>query len=233
MRFALETALFVVIVVAFPVWGTFQTRRLRANASDVDARTGGYIETLVGLWVAAAAAIALRGWNLLFTAPIRPAWLPSTVDLLPIAIGGFLGLAIPLVLLRMRRSREGSANVFTRQIEGLAWFLPVTPTQRWLWVAVSISAGICEELLFRGFAMRYLMQEPLALTVVPAIIVASVAFGINHAYQGIAGILGTTILGAVFALLFLITGNLAAVIVVHALIDLRVLLLPKPAAGRT
>lgn len=230
LRFALETLLFAVLVIAYPVWDAVLTRRLRANAADVHARTGGYIQTLAILWITAFAAIAIRGVNQLVTAPARPAWLPSTAEFVPIAIGLFVGLTVPLVALRFRKRQAGAENALARQLENLAWFLPVTDKQRRLWIAVSITAGICEEVLFRGFALRYLMEAPIALAVIPAVAVSSIGFGINHGYQGIVGIIGTAVLGAVLALLFLATGNLALPIVVHALIDLRVLLLPRGSA---
>ena len=50
-------------------------------------------------------------------------------------------------------------------------------------------------------------------------------FGGLHAYQGVAGVIGSTIIGALFMALYLATGNILVVIVVHALFDLRSLVL--------
>jgi membrane protease YdiL (CAAX protease family) len=50
-------------------------------------------------------------------------------------------------------------------------------------------------------------------------------FGLAHGYQGIKGIFGTAILGAVLMIIFFAAGNLWLPIAIHALIDLRVLLL--------
>jgi membrane protease YdiL (CAAX protease family) len=67
------------------------------------------------------------------------------------------------------------------------------------------------------------------------VVVAGVAFGLAHAYQGVGGVLSTGVLGAVLAALYLGTGSLLLPVVLHAVIDLRFLLVPArvlPAAGR-
>lgn len=66
------------------------------------------------------------------------------------------------------------------------------------------------------------------------VLVAAVAFGLAHAYQGRAGIVLTGVLGGVMAALYLGTGSLLLPVLLHAAIDLRFLLVPTRAlpAGR-
>jgi membrane protease YdiL (CAAX protease family) len=92
--------------------------------------------------------------------------------------------------------------------------LPRTAGERRLFTVVGLTAGICEEWLYRGFF----------LAVVAA--VAGDAFGLAHAYQGRAGILLTGLLGGVMAALYLSTGSLLLPVLLHAAIDLRFLLVP-------
>ena len=80
---------------------------------------------------------------------------------------------------------------------------------------LATGAGITEELLFRGvFQTWAASQMPIAL----AILLPNVLFGALHwrttLYAVIAGIVGVY-----FGVLFLITGNLLAPIVAHALYD--------------
>jgi uncharacterized protein len=49
-----------------------------------------------------------------------------------------------------------------------------------------------------------------------------------HGYQGLAGILGTALLGAFMAVIFLVTVSLWLPIALHAMIDLRILFLLRP-----
>jgi len=57
-------------------------------------------------------------------------------------------------------------------------------------------------------------------------VVTAAAFGFAHLYQGTRGVLLTGLVGAYLAWLTLSTGSLLPAIVIHALIDLRVLALP-------
>jgi membrane protease YdiL (CAAX protease family) len=63
---------------------------------------------------------------------------------------------------------------------------------------------------------------------VEKILLASIIFGLCHFYQGWQGVLGTTALGAVFAGLYVATGSLLFPVILHALVDLRILLIFPP-----
>lgn len=89
--------------------------------------------------------------------------------------------------------------------------------------ALSINAGISEEMLFR-FAMPALIFAFTGNALL-AVILSVLIFGALHAYQGIAGVVGTTVIGALFMAIYLATGNILVVIVLHALVDLRSLIL--------
>ncbi len=90
-------------------------------------------------------------------------------------------------------------------------------------VGLSINAGIVEELLFR-------LALPTAIFAISgnalvAVIASVLIFGAMHAYQGIGGIIGTTIFGAIMMFLFLSTGTILWPILLHAVFDLRSLVL--------
>jgi membrane protease YdiL (CAAX protease family) len=84
--------------------------------------------------------------------------------------------------------------------------------------ALAVTAGVCEEFLYRGFAMAALSRVGApAWTVV---VISSVLFGLAHAYQGRGGIIGTGILGTLFAWIRLVFGSLLPVVVWHAAVDI-------------
>jgi membrane protease YdiL (CAAX protease family) len=68
-----------------------------------------------------------------------------------------------------------------------------------LWVMLSITAGICEEAVYRG----YLQKQFMALTSsVPAgIILSALAFGLAHSYQGFTRVLTIGVMGAMGGIL--------------------------------
>jgi uncharacterized protein len=85
---------------------------------------------------------------------------------------------------------------------------------------------VCEEWLYRGFFLAVVSAPAGGLPTVLLVVVAAVAFGLAHAYQGPAGIVATGLLGGVMAAVYLQTGSLLLPVLLHAVIDLRFLLVP-------
>jgi len=87
-----------------------------------------------------------------------------------------------------------------------------------LWVLVSLSAGICEEFVFRGYLMRqfaaWFKSWPLGL------LMSAIVFGIGHAYQGIGPVLTIVVHGISFGLVALLTRRLVPGMTAHAVEDI-------------
>ena len=82
---------------------------------------------------------------------------------------------------------------------------------------VSITAGVCEEILYRGLLLATLVS---LVGTWPAVAITSLIFGLGHAYQGISGIAKTGLVGLVLAWFTVSSGSLYIAIVLHAIIDL-------------
>jgi membrane protease YdiL (CAAX protease family) len=112
----------------------------------------------------------------------------------------------------------------------VAALLPRTTAERRLFAAVAVTAGVAEEVVFRGFLLVYLTEVVPQTSVGVAMVASSVLFGLAHTYQGALGVLLTGLAGYWLAGLFVLTGSLVLPVVVHALVDLRLLLvLPRQA----
>jgi len=136
-----------------------------------------------------------------------------------------VGSALQVVLTR----RDANLRDKTlRAFKHLAFILPVTQEERAWFVLISVTAGICEEVLYRGFLIRYLSNGPWHFGLWIALAIASISFGLAHGYQGLSGIIGTALLGAVLAVIFVSTGSLWMPMALHAIIDLRILFLLRP-----
>jgi len=87
-----------------------------------------------------------------------------------------------------------------------------------VWIAISLTAGICEEIAFRGF----LQKEFHALTgnIVAAVMAQGVVFGFFHAYQGWRNVVVISVLGILYGALAAWRGNLRVNIVSHAWTDI-------------
>ena len=96
--------------------------------------------------------------------------------------------------------------------------LPKTSVEFAPYAALAVTAGVCEEFVYRGFVMAALSKAGLAGGVV--LIVSSLMFGLAHAYQGRSGIVGTTLMGFLFGLGRLATVSLLPAMIWHAIVDL-------------
>lgn len=139
------------------------------------------------------------------------------------------GVVLGLCIARRRRddAAAGKPSRAPRSTPVMA-MLPRTRAERGGWVALAITAGITEEIIWRGFGLGALfLLLPHAQPALP-IALAALAFGWAHLYQGAVGMVGTALLGALLATLFWASGSLLWPMVLHALIDLQVLLRRLP-----
>lgn len=98
--------------------------------------------------------------------------------------------------------------------------LPVTNSEKRIWNYVSLTAGITEEIIYRGFlifALSYLFPN---FSVWFIIIFSSLLFGLAHTYQGfVTGVVRTTVIGIIFSIFYIGIGSILPLIVFHFLID--------------
>jgi membrane protease YdiL (CAAX protease family) len=97
-------------------------------------------------------------------------------------------------------------------------FLPRGGLEILLWIGVSMSAGFCEEVVFRGYFQRqfetYTHSRWIALSL------QAVLFGVSHGYQGIEACLKIACFGALFGLLAVWRGSLRPGMMAHACSDI-------------
>jgi membrane protease YdiL (CAAX protease family) len=128
---------------------------------------------------------------------------------------GAMAMGTGLGALAARRLGRTPRSVALGDIEAL---LPRNRAESFHVALLSANAGLSEELFFR-------LLLPLLLTLITgnaafAFLVAALAFGLVHAYQGWAGVAATTVLGLALTALYLATGSLLLAIAVHAVLDL-------------
>ena len=86
-----------------------------------------------------------------------------------------------------------------------------------LWMLVSLSAGVGEEFVFRGYLLRQFTRWSGNVPV--AVVGTAVLFGCMHFYEGAAGVMLITVLGAGYATVAARRGDLRTVMVAHFLQD--------------
>ncbi len=225
--FALTLSSLLVLYVALlrPV---LRRKRYQKFAQEVVVnpalRSQYYLRTSFVLW----SWVAVIG-IVLFLCSVTPSvlgvrapgnWTYTLLILIEILV--LLPLVVVIMVRRLVKTRRpGQAKALLKIKE----LLPSTAHERRLWLLLSISAGICEELLFRGFLPWYFLALGAffgrQISLLPVFALSTFLFGFAHLYQGWKGVLGTGLLGAVFAFLYVFTGNLIVPIVFHILIDAR------------
>jgi hypothetical protein len=94
-----------------------------------------------------------------------------------------LGIALAFLILSIAvTSAFGHHGQHAATDPAVKFLMPETANEKWLWALLAISAGICEEAVYRG----YLQQQFTAYThsIPVGIMISAVLFGAGHAYQG-------------------------------------------------
>lgn len=195
----------------------------RIAVGGPDPRLPVYRAIVVGEWVAsllvaAVWALERHPWAAIVGRP-PTGWRLVLAAVLVVAPAVLFALQIRTVRAKMRsvamtperraalRSRLGAVDVVA----------PHSVREFRAFQAVSVTAGVCEEWIFRG-ALTAVCAAWWGLPV--AVVLVNVAFGIGHAYQGRAGILKTGVVGLVMSGIVLATGSLVPAMLVHAIMDL-------------
>lgn len=211
--------LFVALLaVAWPLyehfvdWPRFQ-RRLRDE--PLRARTREYRATIATQWPIVAVAVAPwlrfhRPWAALGL--VLPAgWrLWSTAAVVTLLAALYASQAAALA-----RTPQARARV-RRAVASLEGLLPHTTPELRRFVALSVTAGACEEFLFRGY-FPWALAPWLGWWGAAAL--GAACFGLLHGYQGRKGVVRTAVVGAAMVLVVAATRSLVPAMVLHALID--------------
>lgn len=208
--------IFTVLGVALPWRGQYRLRRL-LELPEVGSREriALYLSTIAFQW----AALAITAWR----AQARGL---SLADLglgrgrmVGLLAAGILGGAVlgGLHWLNLRRIARGDLKQTSRLRAVSQRILPRSKVELVPYFALALTAGFCEEFLYRGFSMAALFGAGLPTALV--VLVSSVLFGLAHLYQGRSGLLGTLVLGTVFGLARIAYDSIVPVMFWHAAVD--------------
>jgi uncharacterized protein len=207
-RAVLFLALAIILVIAPLVSALLARRSAQGGAPAKHAR---YARTLLILW--SISALALWALRLHGQGPADVGFVPPRDPVA--AYLTVLAFVFGLTMLGLMSGRTAADQAYAERIRRVA---PLTAGD-WFWyVPLALSAGLCEEFLYRGYALNVLAT--LTGSVAIGVIVSTAAFGLAHAYQGRRGVIGTAIFGLFFALVFVYWGSLWPCIIGHALQDL-------------
>jgi len=208
----------LLLFIVQPVYGVFESRRYEAQAKAGQPlnRIRFYRQTALMEWV--FLAVLGAAW-FFYSRPI------ADLGFLSPGGRGFWGGTALLVLFTgyllyswraMMKASDAEKAKQTESLGKVAQYLPHTTGELHSFVGVSITAGIVEEIVYRGFVIWYLGQF---MPLWAAVIVSAVAFGLAHSYQGATGALRCGLIGLAFGILYVVTGSIWLPIVAHVLLD--------------
>ena len=215
----LDHGLVFIIAIVYPIAGFVGFRRLlrRVAAGESINRSQLYRNTIIGhwtlllmcmaMWVGAARPWTALGFNLQLNL-----WFAFAAALTVLGIA-----ALFMQLRQVKNATQEEINGFKERFGKLSIILPQNGNELARFYGLSITAGIVEEILWRGFLIWYLGQfMPLWV----AALISVIGFGLAHAYQGVADLPQVTAVGAAFTGLYLLSGSIWLPIILHAAVDI-------------
>jgi uncharacterized protein len=209
--------IFLFLSVVVPWRGYARLKKLLALPSvDTKEKLALYAATIAFQWV----LVGLVAWRSLVRGLTMPELGLGSQSSPGTIAGGIFGAIFigGLQWLNLRRIGKmgGEAPELLRKLANR--LLPVNFPEYLPYSALAITAGVCEEFVYRGFAIAAFSKTGLPLWLV--VIVSSILFGLAHAYQGRGGIVSTGIFGVLLAIGRLGFGSLLPVMMWHAGLDL-------------
>jgi uncharacterized protein len=208
--------IFIVLGLVLPWRGRLRVKKLREMAHvGTMERLSLYASTIGFQWFAVG-VVAWRAWAHGFTASQLGLTVPDRTRILLAAIVGAAAIAA-LQWLNLRRvgkipvEARGPIQVLAERI------LPQSMVDLFPYLALAITAGLCEEFLYRGFAMAVLVHVGLQGWAV--VLVSSFLFGLAHSYQGRGGIVMTLLIGVILGISRIAYGSLVPAIFWHSAVD--------------
>jgi uncharacterized protein len=198
------------VLAPYHGWRNYPKFLEMLKQDPVATRRGVYLGNIVALW--GITLLVLGAW---FYADRPAAYLGLTPvmelpALISLAIVIFIiGLAILFYRIVMRLDKKYNWT-FVPEL------LPRSKPELWLFLLLSATAGITEEILFRGYLIWYLNQFG---NVAFAVLGSSIIFAMAHAYQGVKAIAVIFPVGLLFAFLYLYSGSLLPPMLLHAAVN--------------
>jgi membrane protease YdiL (CAAX protease family) len=193
-------------------WPGFQGR---SAANPASARRRLWLESIVQPWVTVGVGAAIWTWYgrswASFGFTTADGWRLWTAIAVLLLLSAYYVAGVTAIT----RSAETRANV-RQQAETIADLMPHTQREMIGWTAVSLTAGFCEEFLFRGYLIWFLAHW---LGWWGAALLSLLVFAGWHAYQGWNGVFKTGVTGAIFTMAVAAFGSLWPAIALHALVD--------------
>ena len=209
------------LIVALPIEGEISMRRDKPAliAGLPGAREKLYRSTIWMLLFTCGAVLLVwvlshRGWT--------PLGFQIEVGMRALAGWSLAALAAGVVILQyyqVRTSQAAAAKV-NAELEGMGdvlHYIPATRGEYRLFALTGLTAGITEEIIFRGYLIwAFGHFAPLWA----AALLSLALFIFLHRYQGLRGMAQVAVIGGILTAVYLLSGSLWPAILLHIIVDI-------------
>jgi membrane protease YdiL (CAAX protease family) len=203
-----HTIFLLAVIAAWSAWGYFGAVRMRT--AHYPQRSVMYVLTILWEWSVVGYIVwgAKRHGSSLREL-IGGRWNSLKALLKDVAIAAGFWLIALVVLLCTALALHA-----TRAGQNIRFLLPQSHLEIFLWVLLSMTAGICEEIIFRGYFQK---QFSAWTGSIPAGVLLSAAiFGAGHIYQGWRSAIVIAVYGLLFGILAEFRKSLRPGMMTHA-----------------
>lgn len=219
--------LMVILIVFFPISGYHEMKKLKKSIAEGNSqKVKFYRDSILWAWIPIVLILLLIPLSDVGLDSIGIKWIQidtfsfSKWFVYPTIGFYILHLTFNIYSIIIFRFNEESRAKAEKNIpDDLRWFLPVTQKEKSVWRSLSVSAGITEELLYRGYLFYALAIVFPSLALVHILFISTLIFGIVHIYLGKEAI-KSTLLGLAFGTFYIVFNSVIPVIIVHITQDL-------------
>ena len=205
---AVHTTFLLLVIVGWSALGYFGAARMRVATNP--HRASMYALTIVWEWaVVGYIAWGVKRHGSSLSQLIGGRWDSAKAFLKDVGIAaGFWIIALVILLF------TATAIHAPKPSAGMRYMLPQNQLEILLWILTSLTAGICEEIIFRG----YFQKQFHAWTgnVAAGVLLSAAVFGVGHIYQSGKSAVIIGVYGVLFGILAEMRKSLCPGMITHA-----------------
>jgi len=229
--FLINVTLFTVVVLLmlllYPLSGYYQSKRLKEQMlAGIFTKEGWYKSSLIWSWVPATiiVSISLLSGSTLSDLGFR---LPSgeinginqTVFIISISVSLLYFIYNIYCIISLRISKKTRIEYSSKLHPSIKMMLPSTKKEKQAWTLLSVTAGVTEEVQYRGYIFMAIPLLFPQLYPISAVLISTILFGLGHIYQG-KEVIKPVLAGLLLSVIYFCTGSIFIVIILHSLQDL-------------
>ena len=219
--------LIVILTIFYPISGHYEIKKLKKSIADGDnnKKIKFYHETIFWSWIPVILILLLLLISGISVDSIGIKWIHIDTSSLskwvvyPVIGFYFFYLLYYIYLIIIFKSNKDSRAKAAKRIPNFRWIFPITSKEKSAWSLLSISAGITEEIVYRGYLFYALAIVFPNLSLIHILFITVLIFGIGHIYLGME-VIKATILGLIFGIFYIVFDSVIPVIIIHIVQDL-------------